>query len=76
MFNLKIMNLNHQKITYFCHKVPWTKIPDDVKRFTYGERKFQDFYSNDLKTYKVFNGMVFNVGHKGIPSRMCDSGMR
>ena len=30
MFNLQspqIINLNHQKITYFRHYVPWTKIP-------------------------------------------------
>ena len=35
MFNLwspQILNLNHQKITYFCHYIPWTKIPDDMKK--------------------------------------------
>ena len=33
-----------------------------------GERKFQDFYLTDIKTYKIFYGMVFGVGSKGIPS--------
>ena len=25
--------MNHQKITYFCHYVPWTKILDDMNKF-------------------------------------------
>ena len=28
----QILNLNHQKITYFRHYVPWTKIPYDIKK--------------------------------------------
>ena len=35
MINLwspQILNLNHQKITYFRHYVPWTKIPDDMNK--------------------------------------------
>ena len=35
MFNLwspQTINLNHQKITYFRHYVPWTKIQDDMNK--------------------------------------------
>ena len=28
----QIINLNRQKITYFRHYVPWTKIPDDMNK--------------------------------------------
>ena len=28
----QIIHLNHQKITYFRHYVPWTKIPYDIKK--------------------------------------------
>ena len=28
----QILNLNHQKITYFCHYIPWSKIPEDMKK--------------------------------------------
>ena len=39
MFNLQspqILNLNHHRITYFRHYVPWTKIPDDMNKFKMG----------------------------------------
>ena len=34
------------KITYFCHYVPWTKIPDDMKRFL--------DYQNQVRKYILY----------------------
>ena len=34
---------------------------------------FNNFYSTDRKTYKLFKGLVVGFGHKERPGRMCDS---
>ena len=33
LFSLQIIHFNHQKIMYFGHYVPWTKIQDDMNKF-------------------------------------------
>ena len=33
---------------------------------------FDDFYSTDHKTSKLFKGLVVGFGPKGMPGRMCD----
>ena len=34
---------------------------------------FDNFYSTDRKTLKLFNGLVVDFGSKGRPGAMCDS---
>ena len=34
---------------------------------------FDNFYSTDRKTKKLFKGQVVGFGSKGMPGRMCDS---
>ena len=45
MFNLwspQILNLNHQKITYFCHYVSWTKIPNNMNKSKQNKLDFKN----------------------------------
>ena len=34
---------------------------------------FDNFYSTDHKTYKLFQGLVVGFGPKGRPGRLCDT---
>ena len=37
---------------------------------------FDNFYSTNRKTSKLFNGLVVGFGPKGRPVRMCDSSLK
>ena len=42
---------------------------DSLERFGH----FDNFYSSDLKTEKLFSGLVIGFGPTGKPGRMCNS---